>query len=88
MRYEVETESGSRYTIDTARKVMRRERATEPPKDPEVYMSLLKNDGQDVPYYNLFYPVEVGSYVGAVWLDGGRPRVRLSTKITAVREIE
>lgn len=86
MKYEVDTESGSRYIIDLDRKVMRRlPRATEHGGDPMVFVSDLHGDGEDLPFVTIMF--EEGSPLYAVWNDNGRPNFRLSTTVTAVRQI-
>jgi hypothetical protein len=87
-RFDVLTESGSRYIIDTDLKLMRRERAISAPDDPAVMVSKLMNDYEDVPYHDLHAPLVVGSYVYTTWFNGRRPVIRHSTRIVAVEEID
>lgn len=86
MKYEVDTESGTRYIIDMDAKVMRRlPRATEHSGDPMVFVSELRGDGEDLPFVSIRF--EEGQPLRAVWNDNGRPNFRLSTTVTAVRQI-
>ena len=86
MKYEVDTESGTRYIIDTDLRLMRRmPRATEPSGDPMVYVSDLHGDGEDQPFISVKF--EVGQPLTALWNDNGRVNFRLSTTVTAVRQI-
>lgn len=86
MKYEVDTESGTRYIIDLDRKVMRRlPRTTDHSGDPMVLISDLHGDGEELPFVTIRF--EEGSPLYAVWNDHGRPNFRLSTTVTAVRQI-
>lgn len=86
VKYEVDTESGTRYIIDMDAKVMRRlPRATDHAGDPMVFVSDLHGDGEDLPFVTIRF--EEGSPLYAVWNDGGHPNFRMSTTITAVRQI-
>lgn len=86
-RYQVDTESGSRYLIDTDLKVMRRmPRATEHSGDPMVFVSALRGDNDDLPFVSIKF--ELGQPLYALWNDHGRPNWRISTLVTAVEEID
>lgn len=85
---EVETESGTRYTLDREAKLMRRERlAVQPSDDPLVYSSEFETDGQDLPFVS-FQPPEVGKALVVLWNDHGQPNWRISTWVTAVKEFD
>lgn len=87
-KFEVDTESGTRYFIDTDNKVMRRmPRATVHSGDPVVFVSDLNGDYEDQRYAAL-WPLEIGKPLMATWNDNGRPQFRMSTVITAMREID
>lgn len=85
-KYEVTTESGARYLIDTELKLMRRVRPSEINLPPGVGLSLMKSDGQDLPFINIKF--EVGAPLTALWNNNGRPNWRQSTYVTSVKEID
>lgn len=83
----VDTESGSRYRIDTERMTMKRvPRVVRPVNDPNVIALDLRGDGEELSLLSVEF--EVGRPLRAVCEQDGKPFFRLSTTVTAVKEID
>lgn len=86
MKYEVDTESGSRYVIDTEARLLRRvPMGAEHSGDPYVISVDLRGDDEAMPYHAVQFAE--GEPLVAVCIHDGNPFVRMSTTVTAVRQI-
>jgi hypothetical protein len=86
VKYEVDTESGTRYLIDTDEKLLRRlPMAAEHSGDPAVMSVDLRGDDEAMPFLKAQF--EEGQPLVAVCIHNGSPFFRMSTTITAVRQI-
>lgn len=87
VKYEVDTESGSRYLIDTeARMLKRMPMAADHSGDPFVVSLDLRGDDRAMPYLSAEF--EEGQPLMALCIHDGKPFLRMSTTVTAVREID
>lgn len=77
MRYRIVTESGSTYQLDTEAGIMLRV--------PSEGAAPLVEDNEPMYFVALARPPRVGQELAIFWLDGTRPKLRVTTPLTSVK---
>lgn len=77
--YEITTESGSVYRLDTLNKTMKRK--------PGDDAGELDYDEKPFAYEELLDELTIGNPLRAVWDDKGRKRIRTSTPMTCIERM-
>lgn len=78
-KYQIGTESGSLYQLDTDKKTLHRH--------PGEGSGELDYDGEEFTYEWLMDELTIGNSLRAVWDDKGRKRVRTSTSMNYIEKL-